>query len=193
MKPFLKISGFTLLLITLLFSCQQSSEYHKMVERELASGIRQDSLFLGIYLGMSSKDFYTHCWNLNKTGIIREGTGNTSVNYPIKEFKAPASMDFYPGFYDAKIIEMPVVFTYDGWAPWNKHLSAEPLKAEVLKLMEKWYGTGFLEIENPHSYGGNAFVKVDGNRRISIYNMDDSKVRVDFVDLLMKEKLDKTK
>ncbi len=176
----------------IFFSCSKTSEYHQMVERELASGLRQDSLFFGIYLGMSSKDFYAHCWNLNKTGLIRQGATNTSVYYEVKDFEYPASMDFYPNFIQDKIVEMPVLFAYDSWAPWNKHLSAENLKAEVLKLMEEWYGSGFIEIENPNKIGtaGNAFVKVDGNRRISIYNMDDSKVRVDFVDLLAKKEME---
>ena len=40
-----------LLTITIFtFSCQQKSEFQKMKDQELASGIRNDSLFFGIYL-----------------------------------------------------------------------------------------------------------------------------------------------
>lgn len=184
--------GILFLSSVFFFSCKQKSDYHRMVERELASGVRHDSLFLGLHLGMTSKDFYTYCWELNKQGLIRQGAANTSVYYQIKDFSYPAGMDFYPNFYKDKIVAMPIVFAYDSWAPWNRHLFAENLKKEVLALMEKWYGRGFLEIDNPDLVGlsGNAFVKVDGNRRISIYNVDDASVRVDIVDLLAQREME---
>jgi len=109
MQPFIKYSGFLLLLALSLNACQQKSEYHQMVERELASGERYDSLFLGIHFGMESKDFYTHCWKLNKEGVIREGATNTSVYHELTGLKHPANMEFYPGFYNGKIIEMPIL------------------------------------------------------------------------------------
>lgn len=171
-------------------ACTQTSEYHRLVEQELASGLRHDSLFLGIYLGMSSKDFYAHCWQLNKQGLIKEGSNNTSVLYKIDGLKYPASMDFYPRFINDQIVEMPVLFAYDSWSPWNKHLFSDQLQVEVLQLMEQWYGPGFIEVPNPGPVGGNAFVKVNGNRRISIYYKDDWKVRVDFVDLVAKQELE---
>jgi hypothetical protein len=163
-----------------------------MEARELAKNIRKDSIFFGIYLGMPAKDFYTHCWELNKTGLIRQGPANTSVYYEIHDFKHPSSMEFYPRFYDNKIIEMPVIFTYQAWSPWNKDLSADSLKVEVLDLMKKWYGDGFLEIKNPKQPGSSAHVKIEGNRRVSIYNLDDSKVQVDIIDLRRHKSLDKT-
>jgi len=175
---------FILLIIQLGCNNSASSEYNKMEERELASGVRQDSLFLGLYLGMTSKDFYDHCWELNKKGTIREGASNTTAHYPIKDFRSPAGMDFYPKFEKGIITAMPLTFAYDGWSPWNKHLFAEHLILEVKSLMEKWYGTGFVEIKNPNPTGSNAWVKVDGNRRISIYYIDDSKVSADIVDLI---------
>ena len=177
--------------LLILTSCSKS-EYHKLVEQELASGVRQDSLFLGIYLGMTSKEFYTHCWNLHDQGIIREGIANNSVHYPIDQLKHPAAMDFYPGFANDRIVEMPVLITYDSWAPWNKDLQAPRLLEDVKAMLDSWYGPGYVEIENPGSYDviGNAFVKVNGNRRISAYIMDDSRVRVDFVDLLAKQELE---
>lgn len=174
--------------------CARTTPYHEMEARELARDVRFDSLFFGLYLGMQSKDFYTHCWELNKQGLIRQGASNTSVYYGIDDFKYPAGMDFYPKFYEDKIIEMPIVFSYEAWAPWNRHLFADSLKAEVLGRMEEWYGPGFIEVESPSPLYGNAFVKIDGNRRISIYNKDDSEVNVDIVDLKklkeLEEKID---
>lgn len=178
--------------IASFYTCNRPSEYHQMVIREQAKGVRHDTLFFDISLGMTSEDFYAHCWNLNKQGLIRQGASNTTVYYQVKDFKYPTGMDFYPAFYKDKIYEMPVVFSYDGWVPWNKSQHADSLKIEVLELMEEWFGTGFIEIENPNLNGGNAFVKVDGNRRISIYNVDETKVYVDFVDLPVLKEVEKS-
>lgn len=184
-------------LIIAILSCQPKSEYHKLVEKELASGIRNDSIFFGLYLGMSSKDFYTHCWELNKQGLIRQGASNTSVYYQIDDFKYSAGMDFYPQFFEGNIAQMPVIFSYHGWAPWNKHLSVDSLMPEVLGLMEEWHGPGFIEIQNPNPnpllQNPNAFVKVNGNRRISVYALDDARVRVDYVDLIAEKEIEKVR
>ncbi len=178
--------------LLILTMCYNVSPYEKMETKELTNAERHDSLFFGLYLGMSSKDFYTHCWNLNKKGLIRQGAANTSVYYEVKDFQYPAGMDFYPRFHDDKIIEMPILFSYTAWAPWNKHLFADQLKTEVLQLMEKWYGSGFIEIPSPTPLRGSAFTKIDGNRRITVYDIDDQQVRVDIVDLRKIKELEAT-
>lgn len=177
--------------VILTISCKKSTEYYAMENRELARSERYDSLFFGLYLGMSSKDFYTHCWDLNKKGLIRQGASNTTAYYELPDFKHPAGMDFYPRFHEDKIIEMPVIFSYKAWSPWNKQLQADSLKSEVLDLMIRWYGDGFLEIKNPKDDRKTAYVKIDGNRRVSVYNLDDSKVQVDIVDLRLLKSLEK--
>jgi len=152
----------------LISACSKKARYESMVKEGLESGVRHDTLFLGIYLGMSSQDFYTHCWELNKQGLIRQGEGNASVLYEMKdEFKAEVDMNFYPNFYNDSIYEMPVKFRYKGWSPWAKQYSGDTLQLELLELYKDLYGDGFIEIN--HSERGKAFVKVDGNRRISIY------------------------
>ena len=151
-----------------LSQCSKKARYESMVKAGLESGQRHDTLFLGLTLGMSSEGFYKHCWELNKQGLVRQGDGNTSVLYEMKdEFKSPVDVNFYPSFYKDKIYEMPVKFKYQGWAPWNKQFSADSLQVELTELYKGWYGDGFIEID--HSYKGKAYVKIDGNRRISIY------------------------
>ena len=59
--------------------------YKDLEKTELASGKRNDSLFMGIYLGMPSKDFYVHCWQLNNEGLFTDGATNTSVLYHFKK------------------------------------------------------------------------------------------------------------
>jgi hypothetical protein len=141
---------------------------------------------MGIYLGMPEKDFYMHCWNLNKKGLIKQGNSNTTVRYELNnELKFPASMEFYPKFDKGKIFEMPVRYVYSGWAPWNKNLTSDKLEADVLKLYEKTYGGGFIEVKHP--VRGTAFVKINGNRRITVFKADESHVWAVFTDMLVKK------
>jgi hypothetical protein len=183
----------TNLLILILISgiafsgCTPKAKYDRMLKRELASGVRNDSLFLGLYFGMPEKEFYMHCWRLNQKGLIKQGSSNVTVLYELKnELKYPASMDFYPRFNDGKIYEMPVRFFYQGWAPWNKELTADKLEPDVLKYCEKLYGKGFIEVVHPQR--GKAFVKISGNRRITIFKEDESHVWAIFTNMLIKTK-----
>ncbi len=172
----------------LIFGCTQKSKYDRKLKQELASGVRNDTLFMGIYFGMGQKEFYTHCWKLNQKGIIKQGLRNTTVEHMLKdELKYPATMNFYPEFALTKIFEMPVRYVYNGWAPWNTKLGADSLQVQVLKWYEKQYGEGFLEVK--HSKRGNAYVKIDGNRRISIFKENEIYVWAIFTDMLADRKL----
>jgi len=181
-----------LVLLWVVGSCSPGERYERKLARELQGGERYDSLFMGIYLGMNEKDFYTHCWELNREGLIRQGSLNMSVEYKTgDELKHPATMNFYPVFEDGKIVEMPVRFTYTGWAPWNKELSPEKLAENVRDWYEKVYGEGFITVKHPQH--GTAFVKIDGNRRITIFHEPDLYAWAVFTDMkaarLMKDSL----
>ncbi len=174
--------------IWIFSGCTPNAKYERMLKRELKSGIRNDTLFMGIHFGMSEKEFYTRCWDLNKQGLIKQGMRNMTVEYILKdELKYPGTMDFYPEFVDGIISELPVQFLYNGWTPWNKSLSTDSLQVDVLKWYEKQYGNGFLEVE--HSKRGIAYVKIDGNRRISIFKGDDMHVWAVFTNMLVEQEL----
>lgn len=168
--------------------CSPKAKYERRLKRELSSETRYDSIFMGMYFGMSDKDFYTHCWKLNKTGLIKQGSNNTSVEYVTgNELKYPASMNFYPSFVNGKIYEMPVKFVYKGWAPWNKALSSDSLQADVLNWYEKVYGKGFIEVKHPKR--GLAYVLLNGNRRITIFKENDLYVWAIFTDMLVEKEI----
>ena len=174
------ISGF------IISGCSPRSKYEHRLKHELASGVRYDSLFLGLYFGMPEKVFYVHCWNLNHKGLIKQGESNTTAEYELKdELKYPALMDFYPKFMQGKIFEMPVSFKYKGWAPWNKTLSSDNLEKEVLKWYDKVYGDGFIKVKHP--LHGTAYIKINGNRRITIFKEDELHVWAVFTDMLVKK------
>jgi hypothetical protein len=172
-----------LISVFIISGCSPRAKYEHRLKHELASGVRYDSLFMGLYFGMPEKDFYLHCWQLNKKGLIRQGETNTTVYYVLKnQLQYPAAMDFYPKFMGGKIFEIPVRFKYVGWAPWNKNLTSDKLQANIVKWYEKVYGKGFIEVKHP--LHGSVFVKIDGNRRISIFKESDLYVWAVFTDLL---------
>ena len=168
-----------------------TSDYHKRVEQELASGVQYDSLFLGLKFGMTQEEFYKHCWDLNKQGLVIQGDQNTTVQYNIDDLKHPAELNFYPDFHEDKIFQMPTTFQYKAWAPWNKNLSADSLQMDVLRLLKKWYGDDFIRVESKDR--GVAFVRVDGNRRITLYKPDERDVHVLFTDLNIEKTLEELK
>lgn len=172
-------------LLTLLFITACRSEYHQTVERELASGELHNDMFLGLELGMSRDSFFTKCFRLNKQGVIHQGLQNNTAEWPlpIAETGHPARMNFYPDFIDNKIYRMPVTFRYDNWAPWNKDVAVDSAVVDVVELLERWHGPGFIHIGDDER--GHGWVKVDGNRRILVTRKDIQQVKVVYQDLLV--------
>jgi hypothetical protein len=182
MKTRLNWIAFVIISGLIISGCSPRAKYERMLKRGLASGLRYDSLFLGLYFGMPEKEFYVHCWNLNQKGMIKQGESNTTAEFQLTdEVKYPALMDFYPRFNQGKICEMPVSFKYKSWVPNNKTYSSDNLQEEVLKWYEKVYGSGFIKIKHP--LHGIAYVKIDGNRRITIIKQDELHVWAIFTDM----------
>jgi hypothetical protein len=196
MKINIRTGALFILSVLLYSACKHdlNKDYNQLVAKELESGKRADSIFFGIYLGMPAKDFYMHCWELNKKGLFTDGNNNTAVLHRLNhnELKYPASMNFYPQFVDNKIVNMPVSFQYDAWAPWNKHLFADSLLPDVVNLYKKWYSSGnpFIEMEDKKRMQ-KIYVKVDGNRRIIIGKFNEMLVNVDYTDLVAERQLKK--
>lgn len=171
-------------LFALLSSCENNGFFSR--EDRLT---QNDSLFLGIYLGMAQKDFFDHCTELNKQQKITQGTGNgASVEYRMPDvLESELVMRFFPTFIDEKIFEMPVTYSYDAWAPWNKNYWSVVLLEEMLELYKEWYGADFTLIEHPIQ--GKVYYKIDGKRRINLFIKDDQFVQAVFTDLKVEKRL----
>src|SRR5688572_2052666 len=185
----MKIYKLIIVCSLLICGCTDNSDsgkYEKLVKKELARNLRVDSLFLGIRFGMTSKEFYAHCWELNKKGVLTDGQNNMAALYKLdhNELRHTSSMNFYPEFYQNRIVKMPVTFQYDAWAPWNKNLFADSLKEDVVNLYKKWYPNGNPFIKMDDKKRGTIYIKVDGNRRITIGRYNDLQVKVDYTNLL---------
>ena len=111
----MKAAGTVFIILCMLMACSEDSDmdkYNRLVKKELAGNKRVDSIFFGIHFGMTQKNFFAHCWEMNKKGIFTDGNdarGNMTVLYKLdKELKYPASMNFYPDFKDSAIWKMRV-------------------------------------------------------------------------------------
>lgn len=141
-----------------------------------------DSLFLGISFGMEKRVFYDYCWEMNRQKVFTHGPANQEVEYRLAgELDKAVIMRFYPSFYKEKIYEMPVTFTYEAWAPWNRSLQSDSLLVRMIPVFEKWYGRGFKVVEHPAQ--GPVYVKRDRYRRINLFIRDDQFVQAVITDM----------
>lgn len=171
-------------LFIILQSCESSS--FNAFEDNLS---KSDSLFLGFYLEMPRKDFFDHCTELNKQQKITQGPGGTTnVEYRIlNDYDSEISMRFFPTFIDDKIYEMPVIYTYVAWAPWNRQYWAENLLPKVLEKYKLTYGDDFELLNHPTQ--GKVYYKIDGKRRINLFVKDEQFVQAVFTDLKVEKRL----
>jgi hypothetical protein len=185
---------FLILVIGLGFvSCETEEApktlYEKIEREELSKGIRKDSLFLGLTFGLKKSDFFLHCSDMNKDSIIAQGMEGKPELHLKEELKYSCRMIFYPDFYDEKIWKIPVKFTYDAWAPWNRDYDATKLRSRVADLLMDWHG-GNEFVKIPHQTDTTALVKIDGNRRILIERDGaGSFVKATYTDLTIEKEL----
>lgn len=184
MRRYLTILFSSLILIFFIQSCD-SSFFHS--SEDIIS--ESDSLFLGFYLGMPQKDFFDHCTELNKQQKITQGPGgSTNVEYRIvDEYDSEISMRFFPTFIDEKIYEMPVIYSYVAWAPWNRQYWGENLLPKVLEKYKMTYGDDFELLNHPTQ--GKVYYKIDGKRRINLFVKDEQFVQAVFTDLRVEKRL----
>ncbi|MEY3643437.1 MAG: hypothetical protein RLZZ207_131 [Bacteroidota bacterium] len=150
---------------------------------------KTDSLFLGFNLGMAQKDFFDQCTELNKQQKITQGPGGTtSVEHKIKgTYGADVSMRFFPTFIKKQMYEMPVTYTYDSWAPWNKEYSSTVLLPKILESYKATYGGDFKVVND--RYRGKIYYRMDGKRRINLFIKDEQYVQAIFTDMEVEERL----
>ncbi|MGB5370294.1 MAG: hypothetical protein WBN18_07675 [Flavobacteriaceae bacterium] len=171
---------FLLSLMIVVIGCSRS-KYDQLVKAEMAKGIVNDSLMLGMKLGQTQKEFFDKCWKLNREKIVTNGPdGFVMYELPVKKEndKGDAiTMLFYGIFNEDKTMTgMNFQFYYQSWSLWNKSLQSDRLIPEVKSRFMEWYpGNDFIKVELKNDEG-EIFVKVDGIRRITIKPLDDNRV-----------------
>lgn len=176
-----------LAMAVLVISCRPKTEFDKVKERELASGKVVEDLFLDLKFGMVRKDFFATCWEWNKKGVLTNGSHMLQILYqPEVPSGKEVNMHFYPQFEDGRLYFMPIEFSYPAWFPGNEAFEVDRLMEDVLGLMQSWYGDVFFEVSNKNKTV-KAMVSVDGNRLIRIFKKDMTSVRVEMLDLRVKD------
>lgn len=160
----------------------ETSPYKRLKEKELARGIRIDSMPFGLKLGGTKKDFYATCWELNKTGEIMAGPGNEFARHymePKEENGKRIDMLFYGIFNEADTMTgFRMRFSYTGWSPWAKGYQAEDLKIAIEDTLMKWYpGNEFMDVDLKQD-DMFASYKIEGNLEFKLIKIDDRQIAV---------------
>ncbi|PHS54429.1 MAG: hypothetical protein COB01_01810 [Lutibacter sp.] len=176
---------FLLVLVFTLLSCE--SEYSKLVKKELATEIKNDSLFFGMKFNDTKQEFFDICQELNEKELVSHGPENKFVEYIIKAPNDDGSsiqMLFYGIFSKKNIMTgLNMRFSYNAWSPWNKKLSADKLIPNIKDTLQKWFpGNEFIKVDLK-DLNNEVYVKIDGNRQIKMYTIDEKVVAVKIEDL----------
>ena len=177
---------FFLLILTPLLACEIESEYSKLLKKELKSGKTFDDLVLGLKIGQTKDDFYEICADLNKKKLITSGARNLYPEYILYpkdsvENGKKIRMSFMGIFDNDRIMKgMDIRFNYYSWIAWREEYNSDNLINEIKDTLQLWYpGNNFIEIDLKLDSKNNlAYVKIDGNRQITMYKIDGRDVAV---------------
>ena len=90
-------------------------------------------------------------------------------------------MSFMGIFDNDRIMKgMDIRFNYYSWIAWREEYNSDNLINEIKDTLQLWYpGNNFIEIDLQLDSKNNlAYVKVDGNRQITMYKIDGRDVAV---------------
>lgn len=173
LKSFNKLGFSLLILLLLVFSSCERSEYDRMVKTELSKDLQLDSLKFGLSFGDTHKQFFDKCTVLNKKHLITQGDVGIMALHQIKDTAQTPYMKYY--FFgkflkdEDKMIGLDMQFSYNGWSPWSESLQSHQLIEEVMDTIMKWYpGNEFKMIDND-KLEQPLYYKIDGNRQILLH------------------------
>ncbi|MCB0629759.1 MAG: hypothetical protein R2824_33700 [Saprospiraceae bacterium] len=166
--------SFLLFIFLSIIACRKTPEeqYRKFEKNELAKGIHYDSLIYGLTFGMSNDEFRDYCFGQHLEGQFNQGGRRNSawvVSQLKHELNYPAEINFYPEFKQDSITGLNASIYYVNAHYQDHTFHLDSLLQDVLHLVEKWYGPGYYKIKSPVKYKDDVYVKVNGNRRITIY------------------------
>jgi len=183
----IRIACFICLLANGCNTVSDTERYRDLVSTELNTGVKKNSIFLDLTLGMSEKIFYDYCWKMNNKKLFFNSHDNNAVIYQVNEgLKSEATFRFTPEFYQAQLYKISVDAHYDAFAPWNHNLFADSLQKDLLRLFNNWYGHNqYLMIKNASEE--KSLIRIDGNRQIRIKKMNEKDIRIEYTDLFIEK------
>ena len=178
------------LTLVLLVSCttEPKSKYEKLIADEMSKDIRHDSIFLGFDYGIKKADFFVVCKELNEKKLVVQANKSGFVQYifPPTAEKDKDLIVLFWGVFTKNLTMTGLTFeiTHVAWSPWNEESKPENLIPVVQSKFMEWFpGNDFVNIITVEDQK-NIWVKIDGNRRITIEEPDNvTSVKVNIDDL----------
>lgn len=172
-----------------LGACQPDpvTAYREFEREQAFSGQRSDSLFAGLYFGMSHDSFRTFSLEQHQAGrFAAGGLGSSSwVSYRVDSLLSkPVEFNFYPTFEAGRIVALDADLYYVATTSRDASFSQDVLLQEVLELMDNWYGEGYFQVPAPRARMPDLYVKVNHNRRLVIQkHRDGYMIQLRYTDL----------
>ena len=179
---------FTIIIFSLIVSCQRKSEYSTILTRELEKKNEFNDLIFDMKIGQSRQDYFDICYQLNKQKKIISGERSLNPELILKSKNGSTKgsnikMSFNGIFNEKKTMRgFEMRFYFTGWSNWNKDLSSENLLFQLKDTLRKWFpGNDFFKVNFENNL--SAEVKIDGNRRILAYKVNSKDVAVRIEDM----------
>jgi hypothetical protein len=177
----IKPTYYLLLIFSLiLISCSNKPNQQQDNSQEIVQSQGPDTLIHDYTFGMTRDEFFDLSWKYNAEGVLINGSGAEIVEN-IDWLVAPAKRVFYPNFENEKIVQLPIVYSYKGWAPWNEHLSADSLMQHLIPEISKDYNVSFEPLSE--SSDRTIYIGRVNNTEIEISTKSSFEVQVTFTDL----------
>lgn len=162
----------TLFGLVLFSSCKktEAEKYMAYEKEQLQKGVVQDSLFMGLYFGMSKKEFREYCFEKNIEKRFWQGgrKNMTWVESELEGLQLPAAINFYPNFTNDTITEIKAAIYYNTTSKVDVTLEEDTLLKDALQLLNTWYGGETFKINSPVIYNNDVYVHLKGNCRITV-------------------------
>lgn len=159
-------------IIILASSCVREQSYESVRKEELAKGIHVDSVIYKVHLGMNYSDFYAYCFQMNLNDQFDQNVAGDMVSVELtKGFRFPVIFEFMPSKRgnSEKIYSYWGKLAYKNFSYYNKDHSIEKLTKEAMNYFENNYkGRKFIRIPNENILLKYKYVKIDGNRQITL-------------------------
>ena len=176
-----------LIILIVSSGCREKETYDEILKKELSKGVRYDSLFYGLHFNMTTPRFAQHCIDMNALGVFFPNSGQSQIIIKFQnEFEFPVNFVFFPNLEKDRIQKIQGSFNYYGSYASSKDRNAKILILELVEQMTHWYGgRAFIKQPHPLKLLGYRYIKIDGNRKITLEeNLDNVHVDVIFEDLM---------
>ena len=176
------------IIAVILFSCNDREiSYETYVAKELATGVRNDSLIYGIHFGMTEEEFKSYCTGMNLQKRFMPNPRGTAVRLKLQNgFGAPVVFDFFPVLQSNKPIrKITASMKYRDFSYYDKIYDIGNLVIEAVEYFEDGYGGNkFIAIPHENRLIKHKYVKIDGNRKIVLNpTFDGQGLQIEFEDL----------